>query len=133
MKWTSNLSIGHPIIDEQHQQLFNKLQELVNLAACYKKEAIVEIIAFFEEYVIEHFETEELLMQQHNYSDYAVHKAQHLIFMNRLNEFKQKHEQAQNGPLYLALKIQQTLLDWWLSHIGNYDKQLGTFLLEKNS
>jgi len=84
--------------------------------------------AFLENYVITHFETEEGYMKQCDYPHYAIHKAQHAKFIENLNEFKKESHSHPEEHLYLALKIQRTLVDWLILHIGQSDKQLATFL-----
>ncbi|MBE9561951.1 MAG: bacteriohemerythrin [Proteobacteria bacterium] len=133
VKWTADLSINYPIIDKQHQQLLNKLQDLVNLINHYKEEKVVETIIILRSYVINHFETEEHLMQQYNYPNYIEHREQHAKFINMLNDCKQRYEQTPEGLLYLSIKIQQDIVSWWISHIDNCDRQLGIFLLETES
>ena len=128
VEWTSELSVNHPIIDVQHKQILFKLQELVNLVGCYEKKCVIETMALFEEQVLNLFKTEEHLMQQHNYPSYALHQAQHTTFVDTLSDFKQEYEQNQEGLLFLALKIQQTLIDWLINHIIDSDKQFGLFL-----
>ncbi len=132
VKWTADLSINYPIIDEQHQQLLNKLQDLVDLINHYKEEKVVETIIILKNHVINHFETEEHLMQQYNYPKYIEHRKKHEKFINMLDDCKQRY-QTPEGLLYLSLKIQQDMVTWWIYHIDNCDRQLGIFLLETES
>jgi hemerythrin-like metal-binding protein/PAS domain S-box-containing protein len=129
--WTPALSVNHPIIDEQHQQLFTKFETLRNYADRGKKADVAETIRFLETYAITHFGTEEQLMKQHGYPDTAVHQAQHAKFIDNLNDFKKEFQTNPGGHLYLVLKIQQKLVDWFIHHIGQSDQQLGVFLQDK--
>jgi len=91
---------------------------------------VAEILSFLETYVITHFEAEEQLMKLCDYPQYAAHKAQHAKFIETLNDFKRESDMGyqQAGNLYLALKIQQKVLEWLIHHIGQSDKQLGVFM-----
>jgi hemerythrin-like metal-binding protein len=134
-EWTPDLSINHPTIDEQHQQIFIKLNELLSSITHAQKEGVTEFMRFLEVYVLVHFEAEEKLMKQCHYPDYMLHKLQHSDFINNINMLKQEYEQTQKAEfnLYLALKIQHTLANWLVHHIGESDQQLGIFLKECTS
>jgi len=134
-EWTPDLFINHPTIDEQHQQIFIKLNELLISINRAQKEGVAEFMRFLEVYVIVHFETEEKLMKECHYPDYMVHKLQHSDFISNINMLKQEYEETQKAEfnLYLALKIQQTLANWLVHHIGESDQQLGIFLKECTS
>lgn len=131
IKLTSNLSVNHPIIDEQHQQLFSYAKVLTIVICSGKPEGISEMLGFLKDYTVTHFETEENYMRQHSYPHYATHKKQHSQFIEQINEFKEEYQKNPEGHLYLALKIQQKLVGWLTNHIGNIDKQLSVFLREK--
>jgi len=62
---------------------------------------------------------------------YAIHQAQHLAYIEKLKDFKQKYQQNQGNNLHLALQIQQEMLDCLIRHIDEPDKQFGLFLKEK--
>jgi len=130
LEWTPDLSV-HPLLDEQHQQLFLTFNELITFIGYGKLENVAKIISFLETYVITHFDTEENLMKQHSYPNYKLHKAQHAKFIENLNDFKKKYQQNQEGHLYLALTIRNKLVDWFIHHIGSLDKQLGIFLIKQ--
>ena len=128
LEWTADLSVNHSIMDEQHKQLFIKSRKLIT-SICEKKfEFVIEIIGFLEEYVVTHFELEENYMKQCDYPDIAMHKSQHAKFIKNVNQFKKAYQKNPTGYLNLAIKIQQTLIEWLVHHIGESDKQLSTFL-----
>ncbi len=107
-----------------------KFNELISSISCCQEEGVAEILSFLETYVITHFEAEEQLMKLCDYPQYAAHKAQHAKFIETLNDFKRESDMGyqQAGNLYLALKIQQKVLEWLIHHIGQSDKQLGVFM-----
>ncbi|OQY47199.1 MAG: hypothetical protein B6247_26865 [Candidatus Parabeggiatoa sp. nov. 2] len=117
-------------MDEKNKQLLIKFNELISSISCCQEEGVAEILSFLETYVITHFEAEEQLMKLCDYPQYAAHKAQHAKFIETLNDFKRESDMGyqQAGNLYLALKIQQKVLEWLIHHIGQSDKQLGVFM-----
>lgn len=128
IKWTEDLSTGIELIDEQHKELFKRVNDLMD--ACTKgkgKEEVVKVIDFLGDYVVMHFGEEEKTMRAKNYPGFEVHKGQHDGFVEKLKEFKEKL--GQNGPTVdLVVKMNNFLVDWLINHIKKTDKALGAFL-----
>lgn len=124
----ADLSVNHPIIDRQHQRLFVKIKELIAAISECREESIPQTIRFFEEDVVYHFNTEEKLMTESSYPDYADHKLQHTNFINFFHEFNQEYWQNENQNLHLNMKVQWKLIEFMIGHIIDYDKALGVFL-----
>jgi hemerythrin-like metal-binding protein len=126
LEWTSDLSVNHSTIDDKNQQLLKKFNELISSISCCQEEGVAKILSCLETDVITHFEAEEQLMKQCDYPHYAAHKAQHAKFIETLNDFKRESDKRgyqQAGNLYLALKIQQKVIEWLNHHIGQSDKR----------
>jgi hemerythrin len=128
IQWTEDLAVGVSIIDRQHQELFNRINQL--FSACSKgkgKEEIRETLKFLNDYVIFHFGEEEKIMTEHNYPDYPNHKAQHEFFTKSLEEIKEQFE-AKGPTVDLVIRTNRFLTDWLINHIRKIDKVLGSFL-----
>ena len=65
------------ICDDQHKTLFGLLNDLDDAAAGGDRGSIGSKLDALINFVVEHFATEEKLMQQKNYGGYAAHKAEH--------------------------------------------------------
>ncbi len=132
IEWTNDLSVGNVEIDNQHRELFNKINQLLD--ACNQnrgKETVGEIIHFLGEYVVTHFSTEENYMIKHNYPDYVSHKEHHTEFINTFSELKNKFET--DGPgAHIVILTNRVVVAWLNSHIRNVDKLLGAFLNSLN-
>ncbi|WP_349648723.1 bacteriohemerythrin [Candidatus Parabeggiatoa sp. HSG14] len=132
VEWTLELSVNNQTIDKQHQELFFKIKNLIISIGNNKTEGEVgEIIHFLESYVIIHFEMEERYMKQYDYPQYSVHKAKHVQFIENLENIK-KYYMKNGSSLYLTLRIQDEIVEWFIHHIGKMDKQLGLFLNQLN-
>ena len=131
IEWNEDLAVGFKEIDDQHKELFGMINRM--LEACNQgkgKEVLNEILGFLENYVIIHFGTEEKLMQQYNYPDYANHKKHHEQFIQSFMGLKQ--EMATTGPgTHIVIMTNRTVVGWLNSHIRNVDKLLGAFLKDK--
>jgi len=131
--WNDVYKVGYQTIDAQHIELFDKINEL--LSAMRKADAKGEIdktFNFMADYVVKHFGTEEALMLKYSYPDYATHKEQHEYFIKIALGFKEQLAKGKAAST-VAVKLQAILVDWLLQHIGQRDKKLGAFLLEKGA
>ena len=130
IEWKDNLATGVYEIDEQHKELFNRINLLFE--ACSKKKGRAEVgnlMKFLEEYVVIHFDTEEEYMIHFNYPEYSSHKEEHTNFTRDLLHLKKQFE-ASTESLTL-IKLNRKLVDWLRNHIGEVDQKLGVFLIHK--
>jgi hemerythrin len=128
VKWTEELSVGIDVIDAQHRELFSTAESL--LAAAEKgggQGEVTKMVAFLEEYVETHFQTEEMYMKRHNYPDYPTHKIEHTTFINDFYDLRQELDNDGVTP-ELTVRLADRVADWLASHIGRMDKALGEFL-----
>jgi len=129
IKWSDSLAIGIPLIDKEHKDLINNINELIEAIRSGKgQEHIQKITAFLENYVVKHFNNEEVLMQEYNYPGYPAHKSLHLKFIEAFNALKEELRDKHDKGLYLVFRVQTLIMDWFVNHILKVDKQLGVFL-----
>jgi len=126
--WTDDLTTGVKQIDEQHQELFTRINAL--LEACSQGKGKVEVanvIDFLEGYVITHFAEEERYMIKNSYPAYIAHKAQHAEFMD--NFAKLKTSFREEGPgVHIVVTTNRIVVEWLRTHIRKLDKALAEFL-----
>ncbi len=128
LRWSDSLSVGHELIDEQHQELIRQINLL--LEACNQgkgAQTVNEIVAFLEDYVVHHFGMEEEQMRKYSYPGYDKHKQQHDQFVATFLELKAQMKREGTGP-QTAIQINQIIVDWLIQHITKVDKALGRFL-----
>lgn len=131
INWTEDLRVGVDTIDNQHKELFNRINNLLDACTHGKgSEEVKRTLNFLSDYVITHFGTEERLMARYNYPDYASHKEKHEKFNKEFAELKMRIQKEATG-LLTTLGTNHLLIDWWLNHIGKVDKELGAFLKAK--
>lgn len=127
-QWTEDLATSVAEIDNQHKELFRRINELH--LACKKgmgKHEIGQAIRFLEEYAKTHFEAEEKYMRVHNYPGYASHKAEHIVFTKTVVDLKKQFE-TEGPSLPLVIKTNLELAEWLRTHIRKVDINLGSFL-----
>ena len=118
--WTPEYSVGHPLLDAQHQ----KLLQLCNLAAESIDDRSPEGIEAFHcilndltAYVREHFQTEERILEQRAYPALDAHRAMHMAYEEKLGSFLIN---ATEGKIEKAA-LERYLSDWWREHILGAD------------
>jgi hemerythrin len=131
VEWGPHLQINVPVIDQQNKELFIRIKNLImSIGTGKTEEEVDEIIHFLDGYISTHFQLEEMYMEQCHYPNSALHKAHHAEFIETVNHIK-KNYQKKGGNLYLALQIQQEIVEWVTVHIGECDQDLGQFINSK--
>jgi hemerythrin len=132
VQWTPDLATGAKQIDEQHKELFRRVNTLLDAWTQGKARTEVDtVIQFLGDYVVEHFGTEERFMDQFNYGNAASqHKAQHAVFINLFGKLKERYMKEGPTPAFVQ-DTKETVVDWLTNHIKYSDKALGLFLKMK--
>jgi hemerythrin len=131
--WTEDLAVNIPEIDEQHKELFNRINLLFE--ACNKGKGRTEIgrtILFLEDYVNTHFAEEERNMIGSHYPGYPGHKEQHVQFTSNLNAIKRQLNEEGPG-IHIIIQTNRTVIDWLRDHIRTVDKAFGSYLQGRTS
>jgi hemerythrin-like metal-binding protein len=128
IEWTESLSTGSYEIDAQHQRLFKQINSMME--ACNRGRGRSEVtgaLQFLEDYVSDHFGTEERWMAQHRYPAYAEHRAEHREFIAKVQELSSRVEEGETG-IHTVIATNQLMVYWFLVHIRTVDVKLGAFL-----
>ncbi len=131
IEWTEDLAVGVEIIDDQHKELYQRINRLLEACTQSKgREVVGETIKFLEDYVVTHFGQEEGYMQKYNYPEYLKHKGYHAEFIKSFEELKAKFESDGPGP-HIVIMTNRVVVGWLNSHIRNVDKLLGAYLKDR--
>ena len=89
IKWSEDLSVGVELIDEQHKEMFNRINRLLRaIGEIGGAEQVVATADFLQDYVVQHFAAEEEQMVLHEYPGLASHKEHKEL----LKEKEMKHQ-----------------------------------------
>jgi hemerythrin len=127
LKLTSDMLTHVPAIDEQHQELFNRINSLLALGLKAGKEETEKTLDFLGNYIIKHFGDEEMLHLKSDYPKRTWHHEQHQKY---IESFKQlKAEYAQSGAsLQFTQRLDKSIIDWIVQHIKSADAEFGKFV-----
>lgn len=118
-------SIGFPVIDNQHKELFlitNQLHEVLNLEQ-YQNDAI-KVLKRLYAYTGYHFISEESLLKEYGYNKITDHISIHNTFKNKIKESLEGIRVKQNFSL---APLQDYLVEWILTHIQGEDVKYAEF------
>lgn len=80
MQWNNDLITDIDLIDNQHRELFKKINSYyIKCQFNYENEATQECAKYFEQYTLFHFQTEQAFHRQYNYPLANEHEAKHDI------------------------------------------------------
>jgi hemerythrin len=127
--WSEIYSVKIGIVDTQHKNLVNILNELhQSMLGAQGKDKVGQVLLNLIKYTQVHFAMEEKLMQSHGYPDFPAHKAEHDQLANTVLEFQRKFLSNEVG---LTVEMMDFLKDWLSKHILDSDKKYGPFLNAK--
>jgi hemerythrin len=126
MKWTEEeYGTSVDICDQQHQELFNRLNTLNDAVTDGERGAIGTRLDNLISYVVEHFQTEERMMEEKSYNGLAKHREEHENLVNTCADLQKKfhaNEAEIEGETMAFLK------KWLNQHIPVTDKSYGPTL-----
>lgn len=125
--WKPDLSVFVETIDDQHKELFRRLDRfMASVLEGEGKHQVGQMLKFLTDYCVVHFGTEELHMQKHDYPHYAVHKKAHERLTNDVLSIDAQMEEGVTSQHVIGLINQ--LGEWVTDHIEKMDKALGAYL-----
>lgn len=132
MKYELNedLKTGNKVIDDEHSELFNAVNNIVD--ACSKgqgRQIMDSAIQFLLTYVELHFSHEEQLQEDNNYPDFESHKQFHDNYKKTLKEIVA--EIPADNPSITDLVKMNGHIAVLINHIRIEDKKLGTYLKKR--
>lgn len=128
MIWRDSFALGIPVIDMQHKELFSRLDELVESTMKNNGAATMgEMVTFLEHYALEHFATEEALMEKTAYPELAEHRLMHQEFKKEL-AFIQHELNDTTSDHHIVTNLIGYLCDWLIGHVLEVDQHMGEYL-----
>ncbi len=124
--WKSIYETGIVALDNEHRALVEEINRLYEAVRDKRGEAVlVDILTMLEKYTVDHFQHEEKLMAEYQFSGLAEHQKHHRELIDKIAEFKNENTAGAEG---LARELLAFLRGWLLGHILKVDKEYGVFL-----
>lgn len=126
IEWTPELSVGVDEIDQQHQQLFSIINQLLearihNLG----HRAVLSILTRLVDYSDYHFRTEDNYLIENEYPLFLSHRKEHLAYIKKTGEWITALERKDTAPTDDMVAF---LCGWWRGHVANSDMQYARYI-----
>lgn len=122
--WNKDLETGNPMIDQQHKQLIQCINDLLEACSQGKgRDKIIETLQFLENYTKKHFGDEEALQKRFGYPDYTNHKRYHETFKKTVSDITAQMK-ATGPTVALVAKVNTSIASWFVNHIKNEDTKV---------
>lgn len=130
-EWKPEMSVDNEVIDLQHQELFDKINELLSAMINGTAEDEVEdMVHFFKQYMEEHLRYEENFLGDIGYPHTAEHTAEHAKFVEKYYEFKRKLDDSVDKSA-MVMEIENFMGKWLVEHIQVEDQKYATYIRNK--
>ena len=122
--WNKDLETGNAMIDQQHKQLIQCINDLLDACSQGKgRDKIIETMEFLQSYTKKHVADEEALQRRSGYPDFTNHKRYHETFKKTVNDII--GEMKVSGPtVALVAKVNTSIASWFVNHIKTQDTKV---------
>lgn len=124
--WKDAYRIGNDKIDEQHEELFHRIEKLLVMARSAdleeNRKQCEHMLDYLVEYTDFHFNSEEALQNRRNYVDYEPHKKIHQEFRNTVMVYRQRIREDFSAAM--LKRFLGTLLTWLTVHVQGCDQKI---------
>ncbi|WP_394524462.1 bacteriohemerythrin [Lacrimispora sp. JR3] len=129
--FTKDLETGNQLIDTEHRQLIDAVNNLLAACATGKgRSELATITKFLQDYTAKHFSDEEKLQVQSKYPDYVNHRRYHEDFKKVVAEICRKLDK--DGPtVALVGEVNSTIAGWLINHIKKEDVKVANHIKNK--
>lgn len=126
IEWSDQISIGHPILDQDHRILLELVNQIANPENSNDRTTIRFVIDELVNYAYFHFNREEQIMAAAGYPGLDRHRKIHERMMVEVKHLQQRFdEQGEN----IGSELSQFLNEWLINHIMKIDKEYGPYVV----
>jgi hemerythrin-like metal-binding protein len=119
--WDESLSVGIALVDEDHRQLIDLVNQLHDGMGANEEKAIVgTVLNALADYVVYHFKREERVMAACGYADLERHRSQHEAFADQVQRWERHYREDRSAAD--SQKLLVFLKDWLARHISREDR-----------
>ena len=123
MRWSSKFETGQGDVDEDHKELFRRMNELFEAAkAGAAKQQLLSLLQFLEVYTRTHFTREEKYTGTHNEPNCKHNQVQHLRFLCNIADIRKLVEAEGATPVNIVA-MNRLIGEWFANHVLNTDRQ----------
>lgn len=128
-EFDDSLVTGNALIDGQHKELIEKINDLVN--CCEQgggKLKAIKMLEYLADYTEFHFGAEEKLQQEAEYPGFAEHKEKHEEFKQTVDELHEMLDEEEGPTDAFVDAVNRNVIQWLYGHIKGYDSSVAHFI-----
>jgi methyl-accepting chemotaxis protein len=130
-KFDNSFFTGCEFVDDQHGQLFDAINALLDACEQHKgHEELQKSLDFLAQYTINHFFDEEQILKKYHYSDFYKHHQYHETFTKAVRDFSDQFAIQGSSDILIA-EVQKKIGNWLTEHIKGQDFHWTLELKEK--
>jgi len=118
MEWHKDLETGISVIDTQHKQIVDFINELDDACRTGNQSETNHVMEGLLNYTVTHFEFEEDLQEKAGYPFLKGHRLIHEHFMKKVAAIRERSGTGEN----VAPQLLDLLKSWLVSHIKGEDR-----------
>ena len=117
INWSVDLDTGIEVIDHQHRQIVDFINQLEAANIAKDKAKIKDVVDACVDYTLSHFAFEESLQEEAGYKYCKPHKKVHELFTRKVAEYQQRVDLGDD----VADELHGMLSRWLINHIKRDD------------
>ena len=132
-RFDENLMTGNRMIDEQHKEIIEKINQLVQ--SCEQgreKVKAIKMLHYLADYADYHFAEEENLQERVHYPGLEEHKQKHEDFRKAVNELFEMLEEEEGPSDRFVEAVHKNVTEWLYGHIKGFDVSVATYMHMNN-
>ena len=131
IQFSPNLVTHVDEIDNQHKELFNRINAVTSLGAgSVNRDETEKTLNLLGLYIIKHFADEEVLQRKSGYPKYKWHHEQHGEYISEFQDLKKEY-QKNGASTEFTLRMNKSMVDWIVKHIKNVDVEFCKYISGK--
>lgn len=115
--WTNDLNTGIDVIDHQHRQIVDYINQIEAANIAKDKTKIKEVVSACVDYTLSHFAFEESLQEEAGYKYCKPHKKVHDLFTRKVAEYQERVNMGDD----IGEELYGMLSRWLINHIKRDD------------
>jgi hemerythrin-like metal-binding protein len=128
-EWSQKLSLKIKMIDQAHKKIYDMINELSEkLYEATSEEDLGETLNTLADYIIQHFDIEDEMLEKYEYPKFEEHRAEHNIFRTKIKALLTIYF---DGRYALSIDTIHFLRDWLTTHIKTSDMAYATYINDK--
>jgi hemerythrin-like metal-binding protein len=121
LSWSERLELGHPTMDETHQQFV----ELLNALAAAQGDDVLARVDTFVAHTESHFGQEDAWMEELQYPRSGCHRREHANILEVVREVRSR---IAGGEQQYGRTLAEALAEWFPVHAASMDAMLAVFM-----